>query len=561
MTIGRPATGAPRWNASQGYWEARVSLGDKREPVPMRGIPKCSATPPSSSPASCSCASCAQACRVARMISDKTRAEGRVLANVEETANEWHTRYLTRHEELGRTTRNMAGAWERWVGPTIGTIAMADVKRDHIITIRNALTKAVEADEITAKRALNIWSEIVKAPFGRAFHDDDPQYSTLRVGSEATNPAVGVKPPVTKAQLVADRRERQPLYPYEFFQLITCAEIPVEDRRSIVIATYLYSRPQEHFANRWFDVDWRAREVRVRRKLDVRSGNELPGTKSDAGIREIPIHENLMPLLEAMHAIVGDDNDRLIPPPGGICRRGNEARSYEKLAKRIRAYLKIAGIARRELWTGTPDHMPFDWRSLRTTGCTWMAMLGTDSYVLARYSGHKQPETTWASYIKQGPDLRRRHGEPFPPLPADLLDVPPPEPRPTFGRVLVSGQNRLNDPATLQRRGRDSKLPGGGPKTASAEALAIAGRSPGEPENTEAIGASASPLAIAAEPTPAATVLDGSERPESAREDPRELLRRAIMLHLERGEDSAAAELMEILKRKPAPVLALQRPR
>ena len=128
-----------------------------------------------------------------------------------------------------------------------------------------------------------------------------------------------------------------------------------------------------------------------------------------------------MPLLVAMQKAAGDEDAKLIPPPRGVSVRGNVARGYEKLSERLRAYLKIAGIARRELWTGTPDHMPFDWRSLRTTGC--MAMLGTDSYVLAHYSGHKQPETTWASYIKQGPDLRQRHGEPFPPLPKELLEV------------------------------------------------------------------------------------------------------------------------------------------
>jgi hypothetical protein len=85
----------------------------------------------------------------------------------------------------------------------------------------------------------------------------------------------------------------------------------------------------------------------------------------------------------------------------------------------------------------------------------------------------------------------------------------------------------------------------------------IAGRSSSEPEKTEANAASADAETIAPFPTSEPTVLDGSERPESKPEDPRDLLRRAIMLHLERGEDAAAAELMEILKRKPAPVLAL----
>lgn len=68
--------------------------------------------------------------------------------------------------------------------------------------------------------------------------------------------------------------------------------------------------------------------------------------------------------------------------------------------------------------------MPFDFRSWRTTGCTWLAMLGTDSYVIALQAGHESPETTWGSYIKRGPDLRQRYGEPFPALPPALVSEP-----------------------------------------------------------------------------------------------------------------------------------------
>ena len=82
----------------------------------------------------------------------------------------------------------------------------------------------------------------------------------------------------------------------------------------------------------------------------------------------------------------------------------------------------MAGIDRTELLLGSPDLMPFDFRSWRTTGCTWLAMLGTNSYVIAQQAGHKSPDTTWGSYIKRGSDLRQRHGEPFPPLPASLLE-------------------------------------------------------------------------------------------------------------------------------------------
>jgi integrase len=79
-----------------------------------------------------------------------------------------------------------------------------------------------------------------------------------------------------------------------------------------------------------------------------------------------------------------------------------------------REHIRMARIERTELLEGTDDLMPFDFRSWRTTGCTWHAMLGVDSWALARWAGHKTPETTWMHYAKEGPDVRRRHGEPFP---------------------------------------------------------------------------------------------------------------------------------------------------
>jgi integrase len=242
---------------------------------------------------------------------------------------------------------------------------------------------------------------------------------------------------VTTEELNQDRRERQPLYPHEFLRLAHCSAVPCDARRLYVVATYLYCRPQEFYALRWSDVDWSAREVRIRRELDVRSGDEKPGTKSDAGIREVPIHANLMPLLEAMHEERDADDARIVPLVG-------RARLFERFADQTRRHIRVAGIERADLLTGTPDLMPFDFRSWRTTGCTWLAMLGTDSYVIASQAGHKSPDTTWASYIKRGPDLRQRLGEPFPPVPSELL-----EPAPGFGRVLVQRTETAPDAQTF----------------------------------------------------------------------------------------------------------------
>lgn len=438
--MARPATGSARWNPTAATWEVRITIAGKRQPPVAVEVPQCLVVP-NAPPPKCTCASCAQARRVAKLVSDEYRSRGLVPEHTEETANEWHVRYIKLHGELGNETRGQ-GSWERWCAPHFGTTPIARVTRDQIIATRNGMTAATLAkDGPSAKRIANLWSELIKAPFSRAFCDDDPKYSTVRVGPYAANPATGVKPPVTSKEKDDDARERQPLFPREFARVMACAAVPVEWRQLYAVATFLFLRPEELYGLRWSDVDWDAEEVRVRRALDLRTGDEKrPKTK--AAIREVPIHPNLMPLLAAMRA-GKDASDRVVP----IATR---TRDVEKNADMVRKHLRAAGIERSELFDGTDDLMPFDFRSLRTTGCTWHAMQGTDSWVLARWAGHTSPEVTWAHYAKQGPDLRRRHGEPFPALPAALTE--PPE---GFGGVSAFWSGGVSDSASLQCEGGD----------------------------------------------------------------------------------------------------------
>lgn len=516
--MGRPATGSPRWNSKEKRWEARISLpGVGRPPVPMEGIPPCSSGTPLAK--GHDCPNCSKARDLALLISNKARAKGAVPVETAETWNEWHPRYLDTHQSLGKQVREMKGAGRKWVSDRIGATPMTALTREQIVGVRDDLTRAVQVKEISAKRAMNVWSDLIAAPFSRAFTDDDPRYSAVRVGPAASNPAMGIKPPVTKAQLDEDKRERQGMHPNEFLLFITCVAIPVVARRIAAIALYLYCRPQELFAIRWPDVDWEAQEIRIRRKLDVRTGEEKPGAKSDAGIREVPIHKNLMPLLVAMYEERESDDARIIPLIGS-------ARLFERFADQTRQYIKLAGIARRELVDGSDDVMPFDFRSWRTTGCTWLAMLGTDSYVIAQQAGHKSPDTTWGSYIKRGPDLRQRHGEPFPTLPAELF---------SGTRVLAGfGSGTKNSPKSS---GKPAERAGFEPKPEPARI------------DSEIAKNAANPAAIAIESVPSVEpVMAGSLLPKPILQDRSSRLRAMVRRALDDGDDGLAAELMTLLQ-------------
>ena len=73
--------------------------------------------------------------------------------------------------------------------------------------------------------------------------------------------------------------------------------------------------------------------------------------------------------------------------------------------------------------------MQINFRSLRDTGITWLALAGTDLAKMPRRAGHDEPSTTMG-YVKIAEDLTGSIGEPFPALPAELVpSLPSPPPR------------------------------------------------------------------------------------------------------------------------------------
>jgi len=513
--MGRPATGSPRWNPTKKVWEARISItGQKnRKHVAMKHVPACKVAP-ASPPPKCPCTSCLLAKEVAQIVSDKARREGRVPEETAETANEWHERYLKLHGSFGNETRGM-GQWLRWCEP-LGTTPMAELRRDQVVAVRDAITVAVHRDEISPKRAANLWSELIKAPFSRAFSDDDPKYSTVRVGPANANPATGIKPPVSTKEKQEAAKERQCMMPRTFLLLMQHA--PVEWARLYAVMAFLYVRPEELYALRWSDVDWDGHEIRVRRSMDLKSGEEK-STKTKAGRREVPIHPNLMPLLMQMRAEAGgtEAKDKRIVP------LATAVRDVEKIPTMLRRHIEAtalaSGIDLDELVKGSEELMAFDARSWRTTGCSWHAMLGTDSYALARWAGHESPDITWGHYAKQGPDLRRRHGEPFPPLPERLLDPPR-----GFGGVSVFWSGNPEDSRGFQCEGGDLNPAPVGPETSAESAPELDKPAPSSPQP----------------PTTDPTVSAGSDPPKDAELNPFNLAEDAVMVALASALGEAA---------------------
>lgn len=515
--MARTATGSPRWNPRTKIWEARVTVNGKREPVPLRDAPPCRVTP-SKPPPGCKCASCCLVREAAQIVSDRYRREGRVPDHVGEVASEWFARYIKRHAELGNGTAQHMGDWRTYVEPTIGTRTMAAITVADIKAIRDNLTALRLEGKISGKRGMNIWSTVVKAPLSRAFTDDDPKYTSVRVGPFASNPASGIKPPASRADCADDERERQALDPSEAVVLLSCEEIPIDTRRRYAWAMFTGLRPAELYGLTWADV--RERVIKVQRGRDMKTGVD-GRTKTKASVRDVPIHPHLAPLIDAMRG-----TGRVFPI--------DRVREVEHHARELRAHLLTAGIDRPELHDGTSTLRPFDVRSFRTCFATWCARSGFDSAWIDAWLGHAPKTTAGAHYVK---DTGAMTSGVFPSLPGDLLPA---------GPIVANWTGNTPKTPSKQCEGRDLNT-----DSTRREPSPYVAPSPAK-TGSVAIGD------VASETTPQAD----SRRSESVSgqptTDPDEALRVAIKAALDAGDLARASALLEVLKASPKPATVVQ---
>jgi len=364
----------------------------------------------------------AEARRMAGLLSKRVRDAGCVPETTGETTNEWFGRYVKVHASLGRGTAEHQGAWNRYVGPFIGTKTWGEVTADDIKAIRDNLTKLRLAGKISAKRALNVWGEQLKTPLSRAYSDDDPKYASVRVGPSTANPALNIRPPASAEDAEQDERARQALEPGEFLRLVSCEAVPLEARRFYAFVTYTGLSPSEFYGLRCSDVrlDAERPHIMVQRGRDMKTGADKT-TKTKQRNRKVPIHPELRPLLQVMLDEGEGPAAFLLPVTQGI-------RMVERRVRDLREHLEAAGVDRPELLQGTDTLLAFDVRSFRTTFATWCAKAGYDSGWVRVWIGHKGQGVAERHYLKDVPSFEEVNLKPaplgtvppFPPLPESL---------------------------------------------------------------------------------------------------------------------------------------------
>jgi integrase len=339
-----------------------------------------------------------------------------------ETCTRYFGRFLRHREEIGkvRRGRDLQSCWDVWIAPRIGSKPIAEVTRDDVEDVRDALDRAVAQRKkegalvgLSGARARNVWS-VLTSMMKEACTS---KRRDLRV--RADNPCSTVQPPDR-----TDPKKKTFVYPAEFLKLVSCRKVPREWRELYAVACYLYLRPGELRALLWTDVDFEAGVVHVTKAYDEDSKSLKP-PKTRNGVRDVPIPAALVPLLRIMHKRSRGLGE-VLPIMCGL----NENRRSAWMRK----HFELAKLDRPRLKEESATTMMVNFRSWRDTGITWLALDGVDVAKMQRRAGHDSISTT-LGYVKMAEDLTGSIGEPFPALPATLLEgedaptIPPPRTR------------------------------------------------------------------------------------------------------------------------------------
>lgn len=246
--------------------------------------------------------------------------------------------------------------------------------------------------------AWTVWTTASKAASGQWKKDKQKK---LRVRGD--NPSLGVAPPD-----LDDAKELQWLYPDEVVTLLSCEQIPLDARRAYALGVHLFLRAGELKALSWNDIDVDRGIISVRHSFDRSTGTVKETKTGNKGIRRFAIEPTLLPLLRAMHAEAGGEGPVV------------SLRLQKWWAADLRKHLRLAGIARPELFDTDDTRKRLRFHDLRSTGLTWIAIRGYDPHKIQQRAGHTSFEMT-QKYIRTAEAVGEVIGAVFPELPKCLL--------------------------------------------------------------------------------------------------------------------------------------------
>lgn len=196
---------------------------------------------------------------------------------------EWYTKYLQVYKRnlAPKTRESYDQVTTAYILPVVGALLLEDVTPEHV-------QEAVNAAADRGGRQAQIVYAVIHAVMRRAYRSRLIPF----------NPADAVDRPVHdqeqgKALSAADLAEAEPL---------------ILDDLALSLALYAGLRRGEICGLQWQDVDLKGGVLRIRRQR-CRAGGDLitKSPKSRAGVRDVPISAELLPLLKAAFRIAPRD--------------------------------------------------------------------------------------------------------------------------------------------------------------------------------------------------------------------------------------------------------------
>lgn len=300
------------------------------------------------------------------------------------TVNAWYKQWKSTYKEPKDMTSKSLGMYDEkyngYIKPYIGHMKLKDVKDVHLQKILNSQAGKSESH---IKKIRSVMQQLFKrARLSRLIVFDPAEMLELPRMSK------------NKRRSITDEERKAIL------------EVAKTHRAGPWILTLLYTgmRPGETAALQWKDIDFKRNEIHIVAAKESGTHNTIKLPKTDAGIRVIPIHAELKPVLLSMRKKTGFVF---------LTQRGNQQNenSLRRLWTGFKRDLDIymgAEVYRNKITQSVvaEDLTPY---CLRHTFCTDLQKAGVPLNVAKELMGHSDIQTTANIYTHRDIDVLHKN--------------------------------------------------------------------------------------------------------------------------------------------------------
>lgn len=296
------------------------------------------------------------------------------------TVDAWFKEWLSTYKEpKGLTAKSLGMYREKYNGyikPRIGRMKLKDVKDTHLQKIMN------EQEGMSSSHAKKV-RMVMQEMFKRARQSRLIPYDPAEL-LELPQTRKGTRRSITEEERAA------------------ILEVAKTSRSGLWILTLLYTgmRPGETAALTWNDVDFEHNEIHVHAAKESGSG-AIKGPKTDAGVRDIPIHSQLRPLL--LEAKGKPFSPVFVTGAGNRHNENSLRRLWTGFLRELDIYMG-AQVKRNKIVESVvaDDLVPY---CLRHTFCTDLQRAGVALNVAKELMGHADIQTTANIYTHRNQNV------------------------------------------------------------------------------------------------------------------------------------------------------------